>query len=128
VRNDGRVWVPNAGRLRQEPCFRPGAGSLIIFWNENIQVFRQLAPRDILAGGEEVCDEDCGVGPGGLGVLPGFCRCDPALSEGGDPRALRQPVSTVYEKITGENACQSPDAQFIRAALMRWVEPGWIII
>jgi succinate dehydrogenase / fumarate reductase flavoprotein subunit len=70
--------------------------------------FGNLAPRDISSrAAKEVCDEGRGVGPGGLGVYLDFT--DPIKRLGRNViRERYGNLFDMYEKITGENAYESP--------------------
>ena len=70
--------------------------------------FGNLAPRDISSrAAKEVCDEGRGVGPGGRGVYLDFADAIKRIGEA----AVRERYGNLfdmYEKITGENAYQTP--------------------
>src|SRR2546426_992944 len=108
LRNDGRVWVPK----RKEDCRKPPASIAEsdhdYFLERKYPSFGNLAPRDISSrAAKEVCDEGRGVGPGGLGVYLDFSD---AIKRLGEPviRERYGNLFEMYEKITGENAYQSP--------------------
>src|SRR5207247_9552777 len=108
LRNDGRVWVPR----RKEDCRQaPGAvpePERHYFLARNYPSCGILAPRDIASrAAKEVCDAGRGVGPGGLGVYLDFSD---AIKRLGEPviRERYGNLFEMYEKITGENAYQSP--------------------
>src|SRR5204863_1676968 len=70
--------------------------------------YGSLAPRDIASrGAKEVCDEGRGVGPGGLGVYLDFADAIHRLGED-KIRERYGNLFDMYEKITGENAYQTP--------------------
>jgi succinate dehydrogenase / fumarate reductase flavoprotein subunit len=108
LRNDGRVWVPK----RKEDCAKPPASipeaDRDYFLERKYPSFGNLAPRDISSrAAKEVCDEGRGVGPGGLGVYLDFAE---AIKRLGLPviRERYGNLFDMYEKITGENACEVP--------------------
>jgi succinate dehydrogenase / fumarate reductase, flavoprotein subunit len=108
LRNDGRVWVPK----RKEDCGK--APSSIAepdrdyFLERKYPSFGNLAPRDIASrAAKEVCDEGRGVGPGGKGVYLDFSDAIKRL--GADKiRERYGNLFDMYEKITGENAYETP--------------------
>jgi succinate dehydrogenase flavoprotein subunit len=108
LRNDGRVWVPR----RKEDCGKPPTsipeGDRDYFLERKYPSFGNLAPRDISSrAAKEVCDEGRGVGPGGLGVYLDFAE---AIKRLGKDRVRERYANLfdMYEKITGENAYQTP--------------------
>src|SRR5690242_12892805 len=108
LRNDGRVWVPK----RKEDCGKPPAsiadGDRDYLLERKYPSFGNLAPRDISSrAAKEVCDEGRGVGPGGLGVYLDFADAIKRLGED-KIRERYGNLFDMYEKITGENACQVP--------------------
>ncbi|HWN95813.1 MAG TPA: fumarate reductase/succinate dehydrogenase flavoprotein subunit [Methylomirabilota bacterium] len=108
LRNDGRVWVPK----RKEDCpKRPSEVSepdRDYFLERKYPSFGNLAPRDIASrAAKEVCDEGRGVGPGGKGVYLDFADAIKRL--GADKiRERYANLFDMYEKITGENAYETP--------------------
>jgi succinate dehydrogenase / fumarate reductase flavoprotein subunit len=108
LRNDGRVWVP---RRREDGGKDPNAipeGDRDYYLERKYPSFGNLAPRDIASrAAKEVCDEGRGVGPGGLGVYLDFADAIRRLGE----EKIRERYGNLfemYERITGENACQRP--------------------
>src|SRR6185436_6259004 len=108
LRNDGRVWVPK----RKEDCGKvPSSiaeGDRDYFLERKYPSFGNLAPRDIASrAAKEVCDEGRGVGPGGKGVYLDFA--DAIKRMGADKiRERYANLFDMYEKITGENAYETP--------------------
>ena len=108
LRNDGRVWVPK----RKEDCGRtPSAiseGDRDYYLERKYPSYGNLAPRDISSrAAKEACDDGRGVGPGGLGVYLDFADAIKRLGE----NRIRERYGNLfdmYEKITGENAYQTP--------------------
>ncbi len=70
--------------------------------------YGNLAPRDIASrAAKEACDDERGVGPGGKGVYLDFADSIKRLGE----KAIRERYDNLfemYERITGENAYQTP--------------------
>ncbi len=108
LRNDGRVWVPK----RKEDCGKTpssiGEADRDYFLERKYPSFGNLAPRDIASrAAKEVCDEGRGVGPGGKGVYLDFADAIKRL--GADKiRERYGNLFDMYEKITGENAYETP--------------------
>ena len=108
LRNDGRVWVPK----RREDCNKRPQDVLEqdrdYFLERKYPSFGNLAPRDIASrAAKEVCDEGRGVGPGGKGVYLDFSDAIQRL--GLDKiRERYGNLFDMYEKITGENAYETP--------------------
>jgi len=108
LRNDGRVWVPK----RKEDCGKPPTSipesDRDYYLERKYPSFGNLAPRDISSrAAKEVCDEGRGVGPGGLGVYLDFA--DAIRRLGVDKiRERYGNLFDMYEKITGENAYETP--------------------
>ena len=108
LRNDGRVWVPK----RKEDCGKPPSSvpesDRDYFLERKYPSFGNLAPRDIASrAAKEVCDEGRGVGPGGKGVYLDFADAIKRLSV----QKIRERYGNLfdmYEKITGENAYETP--------------------
>jgi succinate dehydrogenase / fumarate reductase flavoprotein subunit len=107
LRNDGRVWVPREAGDRRPPPQIPES-ERDYFLERKYPSFGNLAPRDIASrAAKEVCDEGRGVGPGGLGVYLDFGDAIKRLGlETMEERYAN--LFAMYEKITGENAYQTP--------------------
>jgi succinate dehydrogenase / fumarate reductase flavoprotein subunit len=107
LRNDGRVWVPKKKGDVRPPQQIPEEDR-DYFLERKYPSYGNLAPRDIASrAAKEVCDDGRGVGPGGLGVYLDFGDAIKRLSE----RVVRERYANLfdmYEKITGENAYQTP--------------------
>jgi succinate dehydrogenase / fumarate reductase flavoprotein subunit len=107
LRNDGRVWVPKQKGDRRPPHQIPEA-ERDYFLERKYPSFGNLAPRDISSrAAKEACDEGRGVGPGGLGVYLDFAD---AIKRSGEETVRERygNLFDMYEKITGENAYQTP--------------------
>ena len=108
LRNDGRVWVAK----RKEDCSKSSSqipeADRDYFLERKYPSYGNLAPRDIASrAAKEVCDEGRGVGPGGLGVYLDFADAIKRLGED-KIRERYGNLFDMYEKITGENAYQTP--------------------
>jgi succinate dehydrogenase / fumarate reductase flavoprotein subunit len=107
LRNDGRVWVPKQKGDKRPPDQIPESDR-DYFLERKYPSFGNLAPRDIASrAAKEVCDEDRGVGPGGLGVYLDFADAIKRLGEHGIAERYGN-LFDMYEKITGENAYRVP--------------------
>jgi succinate dehydrogenase / fumarate reductase, flavoprotein subunit len=107
LRNDGRVWVPKTAGDKRSPQQIP-ENERDYFLERKYPSFGNLAPRDISSrAAKEACDAGRGVGPGGLGVYLDFAEAIQRLSL----QVVRERYGNLfdmYEKITGENAYQTP--------------------
>jgi succinate dehydrogenase / fumarate reductase flavoprotein subunit len=107
LRNDGRIWVPAKAGDTRSPDQIPEEER--DYYLERIYPsFGNLVPRDIASRAtKNQCDEDRGVGPGGLGVYLDFSD---ALKRLG--RAVVEErygnVFDMYRQITAENPFQVP--------------------
>jgi succinate dehydrogenase / fumarate reductase flavoprotein subunit len=107
LRNDGRVWVPKKKGDKRAPKEIPEE-ERDYFLERKYPSFGNLAPRDIASrAAKEVCDDGRGVGPGGLGVYLDFADAIKRLSLKGVQERYGN-LFDMYEKITGENAYQTP--------------------
>jgi succinate dehydrogenase / fumarate reductase flavoprotein subunit len=107
LRNDGRVWVPKKKGDGRKPDQIP-EGERDYFLERKYPSFGNLAPRDISSrAAKEACDNGLGVGPGGLGVYLDFAD---AIKRLGEPTVRERYANLfdMYEKITGEDAYQTP--------------------
>ena len=107
LRNDGRVWVPKQKGEKRRPS-EIAEGERDYFLERKYPSFGNLAPRDISSrAAKEACDEGRGVGPGGLGVFLDFSD---AIKRLGEPKIRERygNLFEMYERITGENAYQTP--------------------
>jgi succinate dehydrogenase / fumarate reductase flavoprotein subunit len=107
LRNDGRVWVPKKNTDTRAPHDIPEA-ERDYFLERRYPAYGNLSPRDIASRAtKEVCDEGRGVGPGGRGVYLDLTSAVKRL--GADIiRDRYGNIFDMYERITGENACQQP--------------------
>jgi succinate dehydrogenase / fumarate reductase flavoprotein subunit len=108
LRNDGRVWVPQ----RKEDCDQDpnsiAEADRDYYLERKYPSYGNLAPRDISSrAAKEVCDEGRGVGPTKLGVYLDFSDSIKRLGEG-TIRERYGNLFEMYERITGENAYQTP--------------------
>jgi succinate dehydrogenase / fumarate reductase flavoprotein subunit len=108
LRNDGRVWVPK----RKEDVGKPPAqipeAERDYYLERKYPSFGNLVPRDIASrNAKEVCDEQRGVGPGGLGVYLDFAESIQRLGESAVAERYGN-LFDMYERITGENPYKTP--------------------
>jgi succinate dehydrogenase / fumarate reductase flavoprotein subunit len=108
LRNDGRVWVPK----RKEDVGKPPAQipepERDYYLERKYPSFGNLVPRDIASrNAKEVCDEQRGVGPGGLGVYLDFAESIQRLGESAVAERYGN-LFDMYERITGENPYKTP--------------------
>ncbi len=107
LRNDGRVWVPKRSGDGRAPNDIPDADR-DYFLERKYPSFGNLSPRDIASrAAKEVCDENRGVGPGGLGVYLDFRD---AIARLGRERIEERygNLFEMYERITDESPYQVP--------------------
>jgi succinate dehydrogenase / fumarate reductase flavoprotein subunit len=102
LRNDGRVWVPKNRGDTRPPDQIPDADR--DYYLERIYpTYGNLAPRDISSRqAKNVCDDQRGVGPGGLGVYLDFRDAFKRLGR----KVLDERYGNLfemYERITGED-------------------------
>jgi len=107
LRNDGRVWVPKNRGDTRPPDQIPDADR--DYYLERIYpTYGNLAPRDISSRqAKNVCDDQRGVGPGGLGVYLDFRDSFKRLGR----KVLDERYGNLfemYERITGEDPHQVP--------------------
>ena len=108
LRNDGRVWVPKRKEDGSKSSSQIPEADRDYFLERKYPSYGNLAPRDIASrAAKEVCDERRGVGPGGLGVYLDFADAIKRLGED-KIRERYGNLFDMYEKITGENAYQTP--------------------
>jgi len=107
LRNDGRIWVPkrpgDARAPEQIPEFERD-----YFLERRYPRFGNLVPRDVASRAVKiVCDDGCGVGPGGHGVYLDFTEV--IEREGlGLVRERYGNLFEMYQRITGEDAYKAP--------------------
>ncbi len=107
LRNDGRIWVPNAAGETRAPADIP-EGERDYYLERKYPSFGNLSPRDISSrAAKEACDEGRGVGALGRGVYLDFAD---AIERHGE-ETIRQRYGNLfdmYRKITGENPYEAP--------------------
>jgi succinate dehydrogenase / fumarate reductase flavoprotein subunit len=107
LRNDGRIWVPKDMGDTRSPDQIPEAER--DYYLERIYPsFGNLVPRDIASrAAKNMCDQERGVGPGGLGVYLDF---GDAISRLGRPsvEAKYGNLFDMYQRITAENPYEVP--------------------
>ncbi len=107
LRNDGRVWVPQARGDDRAPNDIPH-DERDYFLERKYPAFGNLVPRDIASrASKEVCDGGRGVGPGGLGVYLDF---DDAIARLGREVVEERygNLFEMYSRITGEDPYRVP--------------------
>ncbi|SLM47115.1 Succinate dehydrogenase or fumarate reductase, flavoprotein subunit [Nitrospira japonica] len=107
LRNDGRMWVPKrAGDSRAPEQILESERDY--FLERRYPRFGNLVPRDVASRAvKTVCDEGCGVGPGGHGVYLDFAEV--IEREGlGLVRERYGNLFEMYQRITGEDAYKAP--------------------
>ncbi|MEY9215392.1 fumarate reductase/succinate dehydrogenase flavoprotein subunit [Thermobifida halotolerans] len=107
LRNDGRIWVPKKIGDKRDPRQIP-EDERDYYLERMYPAFGNLVPRDIASrAAKKVCDEERGVGPGGLGVYLDFAD---AIKRLGRPavEAKYGNLFDMYQRITGENPYEVP--------------------
>ncbi len=107
LRNDGRVWVPVARHDTRAPSAIPEA-ERDYFLERKYPSFGNLAPRDIASrAAKEACDDQRGVGPGGLGVYLDFADSIKRLGQNTIAERYGN-LFEMYQRITDENPYEKP--------------------
>ncbi len=107
LRNDGRVWVPEAEGDKRQPWDIPEA-ERDYYLERKYPSFGNLAPRDIASrSAKEVCDENRGVGPYGRGVYLDFADSISRLGKNVISERYGN-LFEMYARITGENPYERP--------------------
>jgi succinate dehydrogenase / fumarate reductase flavoprotein subunit len=107
LRNDGRIWVPKRPGDARAPEQIPES-ERDYFLERRYPRFGNLVPRDVASRAvKTVCDDGCGVGPGGHGVYLDFTEV--IEREGlGLVRERYGNLFDMYQRITGEDAYKAP--------------------
>lgn len=107
LRNDGRIWVPQAEGDRRRPNDIPEAGR-DYYLERRYPSFGNLVPRDVASrAAKAICDEGRGIGPTGLGVYLDFAAAIERLGE----KTIRERYGNLfdmYSRITDEDPYQVP--------------------
>ncbi len=107
LRNDGRVWVPKKEGDTRQPGSIP-EDERDYYLERMYPSFGNLSPRDLASrAAKEVCDTGRGVGATGHAVYLDFSSAIKRLGE----ETIRERYGNLfemYEKITGENAYETP--------------------
>ena len=107
LRNDGRVWVPKAQGDKRGPGAIP-ENERDYFLERKYPSFGNLAPRDIASrAAKEACDDERGVGPGGLGVYLDFADAIARLGKNTIAERYGN-LFEMYQRITNENPYEVP--------------------
>ncbi len=107
LRNDGRIWVPQAHEDGRDPHEIPDADR-DYFLERKYPAFGNLVPRDVASrNAKTVVDEGRGVGPLRNGVYLDFSG---AMARDGEAviRAKYGNLFDMYERITGEDPYTVP--------------------
>ena len=107
LRNDGRLWVPKAPGDARSADQIPSS-ERDYFLERRYPRFGNLVPRDVASRAvKQLCDEGCGVGPGGHGVY--LDLSDAIAQQGLDViRERYGNLFDMYQRITGEDAYKMP--------------------
>ncbi len=107
LRNDGRLWVPKEPGDARLPDQIPSS-ERDYFLERRYPRFGNLVPRDVASRAvKQLCDEGCGVGPGGHGV---YLDLSDAIAQQG-LEVVRERYGNLfdmYQRITGEDAYKVP--------------------
>ena len=107
LRNDGRLWVPKQKGDSRSPEQIPEP-ERDYFLERRYPRFGNLAPRDLASRAvKHICDDGCGVGPGGLGV---YLDLSDAIAQQGLEVVQERygNLFEMYQRITGEDAYKTP--------------------
>jgi len=107
LRNNGRIWVPKQAGDKRPPNQIPPEDR-DYYLERKYPSFGNLVPRDVASrNAKQVCDEGRGVGESGLAVYLDFH--DAIQRRGKDYiRSEYGNLFEMYERITGEDAYQTP--------------------
>ncbi len=107
LRNDGRIWVPNAKGDKRPPNQIPES-ERDYYLERRYPSFGNLVPRDVASrNAKYVCDEGKGVGETGLGVYLDFGDAIRRLGK----RVIEERYGNLfdmYQHLTNEDPYQAP--------------------
>ncbi|MEO7079092.1 MAG: succinate dehydrogenase (quinone) flavoprotein subunit, partial [Rhodococcus sp. (in: high G+C Gram-positive bacteria)] len=107
LRNDGRIWVPDAAGDDRAPADIPES-ERDYYLERAYPAFGNLVPRDVASrAAKNQCDQGRGVGPNGLGVYLDFAD---AIERLGKP-AIEEKYGNLFDmyfKITDEDPYNVP--------------------
>ena len=107
LRNDGRIWVPQAMHEERRPADIPEA-ERDYYLERLYPAYGNLSPRDISSrAAKSVCDQGRGVGPSGHGVYLDFAEAIGRLGR----RVINDRYGNLfemYQRITGEDPWHTP--------------------
>ena len=107
LRNDGRIWVPKEMGDDRSPDTIPEA-ERDYYLERQYPAFGNLVPRDIASrAAKNMCDQERGVGPGGLGVYLDFADAIGRMGEA-SVREKYGNLFDMYQRITAENPYEVP--------------------
>ncbi len=107
LRNDGRIWVPDAHDDARSAADIPEA-ERDYYLERKYPAFGNLVPRDVASrNAKTVCDEGRGVGPLKNGVFLDFAAA--IARDGVDAISAKYGnLFDMYQRITGENPYEQP--------------------
>ena len=107
LRNDGRIWVPEA-KGDKRPANQIPEAERDYYLERRYPSFGNLVPRDVASrAAKKACDEGRGIGATGLGVYLDFRD---AIKRLGQKEVAERygNLFDMYERITGENPYEVP--------------------
>jgi succinate dehydrogenase / fumarate reductase flavoprotein subunit len=107
LRNDGRIWVPEAAHDDRRPADIPEA-ERDYYLERLYPAYGNLSPRDIASrAAKAVCDAGRGVGPTGHGVYLDFAEAIERLGEAVIHDRYGN-LFEMYQRITGDDPWRVP--------------------
>ena len=107
LRNEGRVWVPNAKNEPRVPVDIPES-ERDYYLERRYPSFGNLVPRDVASrAAKDMCDQGFGVGETKMAVFLDFADAIKRMGE----NVIEQKYGNLfqmYEKITGDNPYKTP--------------------
>ena len=125
LRNDGRIWVPQAKGDKRSPGPDPGSRARLLSGAPLSELRQPGAARRGLAQCQGRLRRRPRRGRDGPGRVSGFRGCHQAPGRERDSRALRQPVRNVRAHHR-RRSVQGADAHLSRRSTTRWAGCGWI--
>ena len=108
LRNDGRIWVPQARQATSAPPDQIPEAERDYYLERRYPSFGNLVPRDVASrNAKAVCDEGRGVGETGLGVYLDFADAISAWASSVIAERYGN-LFEMYERITDENPYKVP--------------------
>ncbi|MDJ0359632.1 fumarate reductase/succinate dehydrogenase flavoprotein subunit [Rhodococcus sp. H29-C3] len=107
LRNDGRIWVPDAAGDDRAPADIPES-ERDYYLERAYPAFGNLVPRDVASrAAKNQCDQGRGVGPNGLGVYLDFADAIGRLGKAAIEEKYGN-LFDMYAKITDEDPYEVP--------------------